>query len=48
MVPEKFQVETAVAGRVEYRLVIVAALGDMVGYARKDDAWTAGHNRIVG
>ena len=47
VVPEKLQVETPVAGRVEHRLVVVAALSDMVGYARKDYAWTAGHNRVV-
>jgi hypothetical protein len=47
MAPEKVQVETPVAARVEHRLAVVAALGDMMGYARKNDAWTARHNHIV-
>jgi hypothetical protein len=32
---------------MEHRLAVVAALGDMMGYARKNDAWTAGHDQVV-
>jgi hypothetical protein len=46
--PEKVQVQTPVVGRVEHRLAVVAALGDMVGYVRKNYAWAAGHNQMVG
>lgn len=47
MAGERAQIETAVVGGEENRLTVIAALGNVMGYAGEDDAGTAGHNSRV-
>ena len=47
MAGEKVQIETGVVGGEENRLTVIAALGNVMSYAGKDDAGTAGHNSRV-